>query len=142
MPAWDGLISRERAARPPRRPARASGTRPGGGSCLVERRRREHPRAHLPWRFDGGGHRQPRGGFPQSPYLVGARCALGQVLPERGTLGARQGVEGVAARQQVHLMTLGAHQVTSMQSRILIRPSRMRVLTVPSATPSSSATWG
>ena len=35
MPAWDGLISRERPVRPPRWPASASGPRPRGGSCLV-----------------------------------------------------------------------------------------------------------
>ena len=67
---------------------------------------------------------------------------LGQVLLERGPLGIRQGVEGVAAGQHVQLLTQDAHHVTSMQSRILISPSRIRVLTVPRATPSSSATCG
>ena len=133
---------RPRAA-PPAGPlaghARA-GSRPGGGSCLV-RGAAASTRARIP---GGGGIAAAiaslRGGLPQPADLLRAGGATGQVLLELGPLGLGQRVEGVAAGQQVHFVTLGAHQVTSMQSRSRIRPSLIRVLTVPSATPSSSAT--
>ena len=53
-----------------------------------------------------------------------------------------EGVQGVTAGEDVHLVAGELHQVTSMQSRIRIRPSRILVLTVLRATPSSCATCG
>ena len=51
-------------------------------------------------------------------------------------------VERVAAGQGVQVVALEPHQLTSMQSRIRIRPSLILVFTVPRATPSSFATCG
>ena len=65
-----------------------------------------------------------------------------QVTLELLALGVADGVQGVAAGEYVQVVTHGLHQVTSMQSRILINPSLIRVLTVPRATPSSCATCG
>ena len=45
-------------------------------------------------------------------------------------------------RENVQIVRHALHQFTSMQSRILINPSLIRVFTVPSATPSSFATSG
>ena len=53
-----------------------------------------------------------------------------------------QGVEGVAAGEHVQVVGDVRHQRTPMQSRILISPSRILVLTVPRAIPSSFATCG
>ena len=65
-----------------------------------------------------------------------------QVALELLALGVADGVECVAAGEYVQVLAHGLHQVTSMQSRILINPSLILVLTVPRATPSSCATWG
>ena len=54
-------------------------------------------------------------------------------------LAVGDGVEYVAAGENVQIVTHVLHQVTPMQSRILINPSLIRVFTVPSATPSSCA---
>ncbi len=120
----------------------ASRLRPGGGSCLVRR-----AAVSTRERSSGGGvtavaMRQPGGGLPQPADLLRAGGAAGQVLLEIGLLVTGQRVKGVAAGQQVQFVTLDAHQVTPMQSRSRIRPSLIRVLMVPSGTPSSSATCG
>ena len=65
-----------------------------------------------------------------------------QVALELLALDVADGVEYVAAGEYVQVLAHGLHQVTSMQSRILINPSLILVLTVPRATPSSFATSG
>ena len=63
-------------------------------------------------------------------------------------LQAGQGVERVRPAQPVQVMAAQLdmaaqfHQLTPMQSRIRIRPSRTRVLIVPRAALSSDATSG
>ena len=49
-------------------------------------------------------------------------------------------IERVDAGQGVQVIAEELHQLTPMQSRILIRPSRILVLIVPSVLPSSAAT--
>ena len=65
-----------------------------------------------------------------------------QMTLEFGSLLGVEGIEGVAAGEHVHVVGQSFHAITPMQSRILISPSRIRVFTVPSATPSSWATSG
>ena len=115
---------------------------PDGGSCLTRL-----VASSTCSRIDGGGaiavgQAEPGRGFPQPPDLFGAGRALLQVLLEFVELVTGQRVDGVDAGQQVEVVALDAHWDTSMQSRIRIRPSRIRVLTVPSGSPSSPATSG
>ena len=63
-----------------------------------------------------------------------------EVPLETGPVLIRHRVERVGARQGVQLRPAAPHQSTPRQSRSLISPSRMRVLTVPVATPSRPAT--
>src|SRR5580692_12832176 len=135
-----------------RQPAAEAPAAPGAvGGNQADAGRRElpdpvrgvkHLLAHPLRRRDRGGQTDPGRGFPQPPDLFGAGRALLQVLLEFVELITGQRVDGVDAGQQVEVVALNAHWDTSMQSRIRMRPSRIRVLTVPSGSPSSPATSG
>ena len=77
------------------------------------------------------------GGLAQPAHLLGAFGAVLQVLLEHLALVVVERVERVGAGQPVQLV---GHAVTPSASRILIKPSRIRVFTVPSGTLSNSAT--
>ena len=99
---------------------------------------------------DGGAQRRAAAGARRSDSTSSAAVSLqlgdlaaavgapGQVLPRtpRCSVGV-QGVERVRGGRVVDL----AHDSTPSTLRRLIRPSRMRVLTVPSGSLSRSATW-
>src|ERR1700722_4956637 len=95
---------------------------------------------------DGQG--QPGGGLPEAADLVLARRALLEMMLELTQLQPGQGVQRVHAGQPVQVMAARSHvaaqfhQLTPMQSRIRIRPSRTLVLMVPRAVLSSDATSG
>ena len=93
-------------------------------------------------RDDDPGHGEPGRGLAQAADLGPAAEAVLQVTLELLALRVADGVENVAAGKHVQIVTHDLHQGTSMQSRILISPSLIRVLTVPRATPSSFATCG
>ena len=66
---------------------------------------------------------------------TGAQHVL-QLRPLRGGQGA-DGLEG----QQLPQLVVGHRDCAPIAARSRIRPSRIRVLTVPSATPRRSAIW-
>ena len=105
-------------------------------------RGRQHLLLHPGRRGHGAGQGQPGRGLSQAADLRLAGGAVVQVALELLALRVADGVQGVAAGEYVQVVTHGLHQVTSMQSRILINPSLILVLTVPRATPSSFATCG
>ena len=92
--------------------------------------------------------RQPRRGLPEAADLVLARRAAVQMMLELVQLQAGKGVQRIHAAQPVQVaaafshMEAQFHQLTPMQSRIRIRPSRTLVLMVPRAVLSSDATSG
>ena len=93
----------------------------------------------------GGRLYRGRGGEPgrrlaQPPDLLAARLAARQVPLEPDPVGLVHRVHRVRAGQGVRIAAAEPHPSTPRQSRSLISPSRMRVLTVPMATPSRSAT--
>ncbi len=90
----------------------------------------------------GGGDTEPGRGLGHAPHLAGALLAPAQVALEAPQLSlVVDGVYGICASQDVHGGSQGRpHHVTPMQSRSLIRPSRILVLIVPSVIPSSPAT--
>ena len=63
-----------------------------------------------------------------------------QVVLEPVPLGVIDGVEGVRAGEGMQFVPQELHQFTPMQSRMRMRPSRILVLIVPSATLSSLET--
>ena len=134
--------------RPGQRAAPQPGPPAGPGQQVTARRGKlpgaqgggEYPLAHLRRRGDRGRHRQPGGGLPQPRTSSAQEGHRARCFSKSARSSSGQRVESVAAGQQVQFVTLDAHQVTPMQSRSLIRPSLIRVLIVPSGTPSSSAT--
>jgi signal transduction histidine kinase len=102
-----------------------------GGQDLCLQRRGRPPRRH---------RGQPRSGRTEISNLPPAGGAPVQVPLEACPVLAGQGVQRSGARQGVRLRPAGSHRPTPRQSRNRIRPSRIRVLTVPAATPSSPAT--
>src|SRR5690348_8715030 len=102
----------------------------------------EYSLAHLRRRCLSGREPEPRRGRRHPAHLVGALLAAAHVVLEPAALGfVIDGVDRVNAGQDVQVRTEQPHHVTPMQSRSLIRPSRILVLMVPSVMPSSSATW-
>ena len=93
--------------------------------------RRRHP---------GDRERQLRGGVVQAPYFLPAGLAALQVLLEALSLGVLQSVKRVGAAETVRITPHELHAPAPRQSRILIRPSRILVLIVPSAMLSNPAT--
>ena len=84
---------------------------------------------------------QPGRGFGQAPDLARALLTPVQVPLELVPFDfVVYGIEGVDAGQGVQVIAEELHQLTPMQSRILIRPSRILVLIVPSVLLSSAAT--
>ena len=145
-----------RAGRPPG-PARAAASRPAGPAGgrdrrqLPDLRRRPHRLlAQLGPRPDLGRRGQPGRGLAQPAQLGLAGLAVRQVLLEAGPVVVGDRVHRVGARQRVRVDPAAApasgpavafgHHSTPRQSRSLISPSRIRVFTVPTATPSSPAT--
>ena len=102
----------------------------------------QHPRPKLRRRVEGLGQAEAGRGLAQAADLVLAQRAVLEMTLEAVPLGLAERVEDVAAAQHVQVVTHDLHHSTSRQSRILISPSRIRVLTVPRATPSSRATCG
>ena len=102
----------------------------------------QHSLFHPRRRLDRPGHREPGGRLAQAADLRVARRAVLQVTLEFRPLKVGQGIQGVAAGENVPVIGQDSHHVTSMQSRILINPSLILVFTVPRATPSSCATCG
>ena len=102
----------------------------------------QHPPPELRRRVEGLGQAEPGRGLAQAADLVLAQRAVLEMTLEAVPLGLAERVEDVAAAQHVQVVTHDLHHSTSRQSRILISPSRIRVLTVPRATPSSRATCG
>jgi len=130
-----------RAAAPVPRRVSPSPTMPGGRRQLPglpgraqyrvpELRGRAHRR--------GGGERGRR--LAQSAYLLTALLTARQVPFEAGPVRLRHRVHRVRSGQGVRIAAAEPHRSTPRQSRSLISPSRIRVLTVPTATPSSLAT--
>ena len=102
---------------------------------------RHDPLLQLGWRPGSDCQGEPRGRVLQSLYLIRARRAAGEMVLEPVALKAAEGVEGVHPGQCVHVLQPQQPQdSTPMQSRIRMSPSRIRVLTVPSATCRSPAT--
>jgi len=97
---------------------------------------------HSRWRRRGFRHRQPRGRLAEPADLFLTGIAVLQMALEVVPLRSGESVEDIASGEHVYIVGQSFHQFTSMQSRSLIIPSRIRVFTVPSATPSSSATSG
>jgi hypothetical protein len=90
-----------------------------------------------------GGHREFGRHLPEPADLAGAALATVQVALEPVPLGvAVQRVEDVDAAEFVQVATGQLHPLTPRQSRIRINPSRIRVLMVLNAAPSSPATCG
>lgn len=88
---------------------------------------------------DGGfGEAEARRRGGQLADLLGAGLAVGRVPLEPAALVLVEGVQRVRTRQGVQVGR--GHAVTPRQSRRRMRPSRSRVLTVPSGSVSSSAT--
>jgi hypothetical protein len=88
----------------------------------------QHPLLHPRGRGDGAGHGQPGRGLAQAADLSVARRADLQVALELLALVIADGVEYVAAGENVQIGTHVLHQVTSMQSRILyVRPAHAPV---------------
>jgi len=101
---------------------------------------------------------QPGRGLAQPAHLGLAGLAASEVLVEAGPVAVGNRVHDVGADQRVRVsaaqpcdppgcapaaggrLAALCHHSTPRQSRSLIRPSRIRVLMVPTATPSSSAT--
>ena len=73
---------------------------------------------------------------------IGEITAAAQVMLEPVSFCSVDRMQGVDAGQDVQVMARESHQLTPMQSRSRIRPSRIRVLIVPRAVPSSPATCG
>ena len=105
-------------------------------------RGRQHLLFHPGRRVHRAGQGEPGRGLAQAADLGVAGGAELQVALEFLTFRIADGVQDVATSENVQVVTHGLHQVTSMQSRILINPSLILVLTVPRATPSSFATCG
>ena len=81
--------------------------------------------------------RQGGGGLVEAGQLEPAGLAVGEVALEGGPLDVVDGVDGVGADEGVDL----AHDVvTPRASRIRMRPSRIRVLAVPTGRSSMLAT--
>ena len=77
----------------------------------------------------------------QAAYLARALLAAAHVPLELVALAyVVDRVDRVGAAQRVQVIAEELHQLTPMQSRILIRPSRILVLIVPSVLPSRAAT--
>ena len=104
--------------------------RPDGGDVG------EHPLAQRGGRLGGGGLGEQRGGLAQRVDLAAAGVAVAQVPLELGALDVVEGVDRVGAREGVDV----AHAPTPIVSRSRIRPSRMRVLAVPTGRSSIVAT--
>jgi len=84
----------------------------------------------------GGCETEPGSDLGHGPHLADALLAPPHVPFEAPELSlVVDGVHGICAGQDVQGGPQGSHQVTPMQSRSLIRPSRMRVLIVPSEAP-------
>ena len=128
----DGVAAAERAASGARgRGPELPGVADRGQDLGAQPRRRHRP----------GAVGQPGRGLAQLVHLGPALVALAQVPFEGGPLEVVHGVQHVGADQGVNV---GRHAVTpdARQSRSRISPSRIRVLTVASGAPSSSATCG
>ena len=94
------------------------------------------------WRLGSRCPQQAGGGWRAFDLCL-ARLACREVLLECRVLGRIQGVEGVSAGEQVAPPSVAGRspsQSTPKLSRILMSPSRIRVLTVPNGTSSRSAT--
>jgi hypothetical protein len=77
--------------------------------------------------------------------LVAAAWAVGQVRLDGGGLVAFDGVEGVDAEELLNVeMTYSLHAfpipISTSEARMRFSPTRMRLLTVPSGVPSTTAT--
>lgn len=83
---------------------------------------------------------EPGRGLVRPADLVAAGLAVVQVMLEALPAGALQCAKRVSAGENMQIMPQELHQFTPMQSRIRMRPSRIRVLIVPSATFSRPAT--
>ena len=97
-------------------------------------------RPELRRRHPGNRERQLRGGVVQAPYVLLAGLAALQVLLEALSLGVLESIKRVGAAETVQIAPHELHAPTPRQSRILIRPSRILVLIVPSAMLSNPAT--
>jgi hypothetical protein len=124
----------------PGRPVGAVGSA-GWRELTGSRGRGQHLPAHPRRGRDRGGRGEPGRRLAQAADFPLARVTAGHMPFEPGTLVRVESIERVGAGQQVEVV-VASHEVTFMQSRIRIRPSRMRVLTVPREIPSSSATCG
>ncbi len=78
----------------------------------------------------------------QPAHLLDARVAAGEVALKTRPLTIVERVQRIGTGQCVQRVGTATevHQSTPRQSRNLIRPSRIRVFTVPRATPSNPAT--
>ena len=132
-----------RAESLPRRPSwRPAGMIDDGGQLPGYRRGGQHPLLDpRRWR-QGRGHAQLGRGVGQAADLVVARLAAAQVMLEKVPFQPIAGIQGVETAQIVQVMPWPSHEPTPMQSRSRIRPSRIRVLTVPRAVSSKVATCG
>ena len=92
-----------------------------------------------PWPHRGRGA-QPGSRLTESLDLLDAGIAAREVPLEARPVGIRDRVKRIGARQGMQISLAAPHHSTPRQSRSLISPSRMRVLTVPTGTPSSPAT--
>ena len=100
----------------------------------------EHLLAHVRrgrHRRDGG---EPAGRLPQAAGLLAAGLAPGEVPLEPHPVRLGERVKRVRAGQGVRDLPPDPHESSPRQSRSRISPSRMRVFTVPTATPSRPAT--
>ena len=104
--------------------------------------RGQHLLAHRRRGVGGAGQAEPGRGLAVPAHLGLARSAVLEVTFEAVPVSLAEGIQGVAAGEQVQVVVNGLHHSTPRQSRILIMPSRIRVFTVPSAAPSSCATCG
>lgn len=85
--------------------------------------------------------RQPGRGLVQVAYIAHAPLAALQVALEALSLGVIKSVKRVGAAKSMRVLPQELHAPTPRQSRIRIKPSRILVLIVPSATLSNPATW-
>ena len=76
----------------------------------------------------------------QPAYLLLTGLTAVQMALEPVSFGIVDGIQRVDAGQRVQIMAEQLHQLTPMQSRNRMRPSRILVLIVPSATSSSPET--
>ena len=83
---------------------------------------------------------EPAGGLPQAGGLLAAGVAPGEVPLEPHPVRLGERVKRVRAGQGVRDLPPDPHEPSPRQSRSRISPSRMRVFTVPTATPSRPAT--